>query len=111
MREQTFSPRLFGDLLMSCLLERVLLVSLIIAVCPLVARAEVTFLGPTPYLSVADNPFDMSGLGTTFFLEDFEDGSFDLPPGATTSDPEVVPPSPTTDSVDADDGVATARIT
>jgi hypothetical protein len=90
---------------MSCLLERLLPVSLLVAVWPLVARAEVTFLGPTPYLSVADSPFDMSGLGTTFFFEDFEDGSFDLPPGAATSEYEVLPPSPTTDSVDADDGV------
>lgn len=88
------------------LFERVLLVSVVIAVWPLMARAEVTFLGPTPYLSVADSPFDMSGLGTTFFFEDFEDGRFDLPPGvASDFDYQVIPPGPTTDSVDADDGV------
>ena len=91
---------------MSSLLERVLLVCLVIAVWRLVARAEVTFLGPTPYQSVADSPFEMSALGTTFFFEDFEDGSFDLPPGVTSDfDYDVIPSSPTTDSVDADHGV------
>ncbi len=88
------------------LLGRVLLVGFVIAAWPLEARAEVTFLGPTPYLSVADSPFDMSGLGTSFFFEDFEDGSFDLPLGATTSSGyAVLSPDPITDSVDADDGV------
>ena len=90
---------------MACLLERALLVGLVVAAWPFEARAEVKFLGPTPYLSVADSPFDMSGLGTTFFFEDFEDGSFDLPLGATSVSFDVRPPSPTTDSVDADDGV------
>lgn len=33
------------------------------------ARAE--SIGPLPYNGVADSPFDMSGLGTTFFLDDF----------------------------------------
>lgn len=35
-----------------------------------VSHAAFTFL---PYLSAADSPFILSGLGTTFFLEDFED--------------------------------------
>jgi hypothetical protein len=67
--------------------------------------AQVTFLPPTPYLSAADSPFDMSGLGTTFFLEDFEDGVFDRLPGMTTSGFLVNGSGPLTDSVDADDGV------
>jgi hypothetical protein len=65
--------------------------------------AQVTFLPPTPYLSAADSPFDISGLGKTFFLEDFEDGVFDWPPGVTTSGFLVNGPGPLTDSVDADD--------
>lgn len=36
-------------------------------------QAAFTVLGPTPYLLAADSPFDLSGLGATFFLEDFED--------------------------------------
>jgi hypothetical protein len=66
---------------------------------------QVTFLPPTPYLSAADSPFDMSGLGTTFFLEDFEDGDFDWPAGMTTTRYVVNDPSPLTDSVDGDDGI------
>jgi hypothetical protein len=69
-----------------------------------VSLGEVTFLPPTPYLSVADSPFDLSGIGTTFFLEDFEDGVFDLPPGVTPYAGIINPPGPFTDSVDADDG-------
>jgi hypothetical protein len=38
-----------------------------------IARAQFTFLGPLPYLSAADSPFDLIGPGSTFFLEDFED--------------------------------------
>src|SRR5581483_3722021 len=30
------------------------------------------FLGPLPYLGKADSPFDLSGLGKTFFVDDFE---------------------------------------
>lgn len=66
-----------------------------------------TLFGPTPYLSQADSPFNLSGLGSTFFLEDFEDGLINTPGlhisqslgGAT-----VNPPGSLTDSVDADDG-------
>jgi hypothetical protein len=67
------------------------------------AAAAVTLLGPSPYLSFADSPFD--GLGfATFQLEDFENGALDTI-GATTSTPGVIiSPSALTDSVDADDG-------
>jgi hypothetical protein len=67
-------------------------------------HAAFTFLGPIPYRSAADSAFDLSGLGTTFFLEDFEDDV--LTPGLDTVvgysfsiDPKVG------NSVDKDDGV------
>src|SRR5690242_6738717 len=60
---------------------------------PLEARvALATFLGPTPYLSRADSPFDLSGLGTTFFLEDFEDHALNTP-GVSVSGVDVRPQS------------------
>jgi hypothetical protein len=61
-----------------------------------------SFLGPSPYLSTADSPFDLSDLGTTTFLDDFEDGVFNLP--GTHACGQVVNPSGITDSVDGDDG-------
>ena len=64
-------------------------------------NAEVIVLGPTPYLSIDDSLFDLSGLGSTFFLDDLEDNrvSFGLLTNGT-----ITPPGLTTDSVDADDG-------
>ena len=60
-------------------------------------------LGPTPYLSFNDSPFN--GLGfANFYLEDFEDGALSTP-GVTASGGIVGNPSPQTDSVDADNGV------
>lgn len=88
---------------MAHLLPRTIVVCLLLGLVP--ARGEVVFLGPTPYLSTVDSPFDMSGIGSTFFFEDFEDGSFDLPPGVTSYPYVLNAPSPTTDSVDADDGL------
>jgi len=61
------------------------------------------YLGPLPYRSRADSPFDLSGLGTAFFLEDFESGALAVP-GATASAGRVLDPSAITDSVDGDDG-------
>jgi len=75
---------------------------------PPTATAAPIFFGPTPYLSSADSPFDLSGLGTTMFLEDFEDGELNTPGVFQLGIPEVrgavVGPSAFTDSVDADDG-------
>ncbi len=88
---------------MSRLLGRVLLAAF--ALGPAVGRCDVTFLGPTPYLSASDSPFDMSGLGSTFFLEDFEDGTWNLPPGVVAAPYTIGVPGSFTDSVDADDGV------
>jgi hypothetical protein len=71
------------------------------------ARAQFTFLGPTPYRSAADSPFNLSGLGSTFFLEDFEDT---VPQPGIANDP-TFPDEPIVEfvrvngnSVDADDG-------
>ena len=96
-------------------LTTVLLTICTAAFCCRAARAETIFLGPTPYLSAADSPFDLSGLGTTFYLEDFEDPEplsnqvFRTPGiretfGAQPWGPSS-PPFIQTDSVDADDGV------
>ncbi len=67
------------------------------------------YLGPIPYLSQADSPFDLSGLGTTFFLEDFEDGVLNTPGVTASSDAgELIVNGPDlsafSDSVDGDDG-------
>jgi hypothetical protein len=63
-----------------------------------------TFLGPTPYLSIDDTPFDLSGLGSTAFLDDFEDGQWNLP-GAHVCSGEIITGGQFIDSVDGDDGV------
>jgi hypothetical protein len=67
------------------------------------ARADAVLIGPTPYLSAADSPFD--GLSFSyFFLETFEDGSLNTA-GVTASNGVVNPPNFYLDSVDGDDGV------
>lgn len=65
-------------------------------------------LGPIPYLSAADSPFDLQGLGTTFYLEDFEDHELTVP-GVTVEGQNVFVtsqrhPLHEWDSVDGDDG-------
>src|SRR5262245_50991680 len=64
-----------------------------------------TFIGPSPYLSTADSPFDLSQLGVDHILEDFEDGQANAL-GLILNGPDafVKGPGSTTDSVDADDG-------
>lgn len=62
-----------------------------------------TLYGPTPYLSLSDSPLNTSGLGTTFFVEDFEDAALNTP-GLTASTGNVLSPAAFTDSVDGDDG-------
>ena len=61
------------------------------------------FVGPTPYLCIEDSPFDTSGLGVTFFLEDAEDGLINTPGLSVTG--SITGPGGITDSVDCDDGV------
>jgi hypothetical protein len=83
------------------------IVSLVIAaicIADTAVHAGFTFLGPTPYLSAADSPFDLSGLGTKFFLEDFEDLEANTP-GIR----EWFAGVGLGGSVDADDGVIDAN--
>src|SRR5262245_33520243 len=73
---------------------------LALAAAPL-ARAD--YLGPTPYLSFGDSPFN--GLSFSYFhLEDFEDGSFNTPGATASAGWTVNGPGGFTDSVDGDDG-------
>ncbi len=60
-------------------------------------------LGPTPYLGVADSPFNLAG--PNFTLEDFEDGLFNVPGVTASGIVEVRFPGAARDSVDEDDGV------
>jgi hypothetical protein len=66
-----------------------------VAASALLAHASASgsvFFGPSPYLCIEDSPFDISGLGTSFFLENIKDGLVNSPGGIT-------------DSVDCDDGI------
>ena len=63
--------------------------------------ADLGYLGPTPYLSAADSPFVTTAFG--FCLEDFEDGTFDVP--GASGNGSVVGVGGLIDSVDGDDGV------
>lgn len=67
---------------------------------PTSAAAQAAYLGPTPYLSKADSPFDTTAFG--FCVEDFENSKFDVP-GATANGTPIAPGG-ITDSVDGDDG-------
>lgn len=61
------------------------------------------FFGPTPYLCLDDSPFDTSGLGVSFLLENSEDGVNTL--GLSLIGGSITGPGGITDSVDCDDGV------
>jgi hypothetical protein len=67
--------------------------------------AATQLLDPLAYRSLGDGPF-ANTVFSYFHLEDFEDGTFNTPGVAVsgTSSGVVRGPSPTTDSVDADDG-------
>lgn len=67
-----------------------------------VLHAKTIFYGPTPYLSSADSLFDLSGLGATFWLEDFEDRELNTPGVSGVYSTKFG--FATVDSVDADDG-------
>ena len=62
------------------------------------------YLPGAAYRCESDSPFDLSGLGTSFWLEDFEDGQLNTP-GVTASVGNVYTGG-LADSVDCDDGVA-----
>jgi hypothetical protein len=83
-----------------------------LAIHPAVSTAVVHCLPPTPYTSIEDSPFDLSGLGSTFFVEDMEQGITTIsgvyltgPSGFAVGPAELREPGPFTDSVDADDGL------
>ncbi|HEX5009433.1 MAG TPA: hypothetical protein VFY71_03455, partial [Planctomycetota bacterium] len=80
---------------------RTLAATCLLMLFPVAAAQAQTLVGPLPYLSSADSPFDLAG---NFQLEDFEDGVLDVT-GVTSSDASIVNPSGITDSVDADDGL------
>jgi hypothetical protein len=66
--------------------------------------AAPTFLGPTPYLSSSDSPFNGQTF-SYFYLEDFEDGILNTP-GVSVREFSSTNISTTfSDSVDGDDGV------
>jgi hypothetical protein len=70
-------------------------------VCISCAFANADFIGPLPYLSEADSPFNLSASGA--YLENFEDGLLNTP-GVTVNIGTIGLPGPKTDSVDGDDG-------
>ncbi|MHB8472653.1 MAG: VPLPA-CTERM sorting domain-containing protein [Gammaproteobacteria bacterium] len=70
--------------------------------CASIAAQATTFLGPTPYLSFADSPYN-GGSFSYFHLEDMEHGF--TAPGVTSSGGVITGPGGLTDSVDGDDGV------
>lgn len=61
-----------------------------------------TLIGPLPYLSSADSPFDTGA--ATYVLETFEDGLFNTPGVTASGSNQVVGPGGLADSVDSDDG-------
>ncbi|MBL9150289.1 MAG: hypothetical protein JNM94_16490 [Phycisphaerae bacterium] len=81
----------------------IVLVSCLAPLLSSVADAA-TFVGPIPYLSVADSPLDVGD--PTFILETFEDDLFNVAGVTSNLDSNaVIGPGGLTDSVDADDGV------
>ena len=68
--------------------------------------ADVQLLPVTSYSSAADSPFDLNGLGETFFLEDMETGGSVIPTFLMELQTPwtIKGPGPRTDSVDSDDG-------
>lgn len=68
-----------------------------------VERAQAVLLGPTPYLSSADSPFNGTSF-SYFHLEDFEDAALNTPGVTANAGTQIGFPGPFTDSVDADDG-------
>ncbi len=68
------------------------------------ATISAAALGPSPYLSFADSPFN-GGSFSYFHLETFEDGALNTPGVAASGGVlAILPPAPLTDSVDGDDG-------
>lgn len=64
--------------------------------------AAAGFMGPYPYLGFGDSPFVSTPLAW-FHLENFEDGALNTP-GVTLDNGVITGNTPTSDSVDEDDG-------
>ena len=73
-----------------------------ILVSPAQAGEPSPYITPQPYVRFFDSPFSVEH-GYDFCLEDFEDGTLDIPGMTVTG--TTVGPSGNTDSVDDDDGV------
>jgi len=70
-------------------------------VVPRIAAAAL--IGPTPYLSSADSPFDGQSF-SWFYMEDFEDGLLNTPGVTVSPFTAAIAVDGYTDSVDGDDG-------
>ena len=79
-----------------------ILSSVILSILAAPSVAQAVLLGPSPYQSFSDSPFN-AGSFSYFYLEDFEDGALNTP-GVIASTGFVLHPAPLTDSVDGDDG-------
>lgn len=80
------------------------LIALGMLTVPAMAGVDVKFFfDDAQYLSPGDSPFDLSGPGSDFLLEDFEDGMLNSL-GLSGFGGDIRSPSSFTDSVDADDG-------
>jgi hypothetical protein len=66
------------------------------------AFSQAQLFGPTTYVQASDSPWNSVSFDS-YYLEDFEDVSFNVP-GVTKSESAIVGPGGQTDSVDADDG-------
>jgi hypothetical protein len=76
----------------------------LLLLCPLGARAGAVFLGPSPYLSFTNSPFNHTGFNY-FYLETLEDGALNTPGVTINNDWITTGPGDLVDSVDADDGI------
>ncbi len=88
-------------------MRRYLLLALGVTTCLISPESKAgQLIGPVPYRSAADSPFNLSELGATFFLEDFEDGALNTIGVRQFAQPgSVLAPDDMTDSVDGDDGI------
>lgn len=79
------------------------LVSLLVLLCATAQAQPVTLFGPSIYYGAADSPFPSPDNFSYFYLENFEDESFDVP-GVTASTGYMSGHCQICDSVDEDDG-------
>ncbi len=73
--------------------------SVVLLFAPVVLAGDL--IGPTPYLSASDSPFNLAG--TNAYLETFEDLLLNVP-GVSAVNGTPIGPGGLTDSVDGDDG-------